>query len=90
MAAFFPDGDGETVPSNVEGVAYPMHALQIAAMGMASADSLQFEDLAKVAEQQNRWEFMAAAFALSFFAEEPGLPLIPLRFCKGAGVLWRN
>src|SRR3984885_7840101 len=30
VAAFFPDGDGETVPSNVEGVAYPVHALQIA------------------------------------------------------------
>ena len=35
VAAFLPDGDGETVPSNVEGVAYPVHALQIAAMGMA-------------------------------------------------------
>src|SRR6478752_315693 len=34
IAAFLPDGDGETVPSLVESVPYPVHALQIAAMGM--------------------------------------------------------
>src|ERR1035438_4787139 len=45
VAAFFPDGDGETVPSNVEGVMYPVHALQIAAMGMVCADNLQLEDV---------------------------------------------
>ena len=45
VAAFFPDGDGDTVPSNVEGVAYPVHALQIAAMGMICADSLNLEDV---------------------------------------------
>jgi len=64
VAAFFPDGDGETVPSNVEGVAYPIHALQIAAMGMACADSLQFEDLIKVCEEEKRWEFLVVAAPL--------------------------
>jgi len=64
VAAFLPDGDGETVPSNVEGVAYPIHALQIAAMGMACADSLQFEELVKVCEQEKRWEFMVVATPL--------------------------
>ena len=29
IAAFLPDGDGETVPSNVEGMPYPIHALQL-------------------------------------------------------------
>jgi kynurenine formamidase len=64
VAAFFPDGDGDTVPSNVEGVAYPVHALQIAAMGMVCADSLQFEELVPVCEEEGRWEFMVVAAPL--------------------------
>jgi len=64
VAAFFPDGDGETVPSNVEGVAYPVHALQIAAMGMACADSLQFEELVNLCEAEKRWEFLVMAAPL--------------------------
>ena len=47
IAAFLPDGDGEAVPSTVEGMLYPIHPLQIVAMGMLASDSLQFEDLAK-------------------------------------------
>jgi kynurenine formamidase len=74
VAAFFPDGDGETVPSNAEGVAYPIHALQIAAMGMACADSLQFEELVQVCEAEGRWEFMVVA--------------APLRLPKGTGSLF--
>ncbi len=77
VAAFFPDGDGETVPIDVEGVAYPIHALQIAAMGMACADSLQFEDLVEVAERQGRWEFMVVACPL-FLPGGTGSPFNPL------------
>ncbi len=64
VAAFFPDGDGETVPSNVEGVAYPIHALQIAAMGMICADSLNLEDVSSVCEQEGRWDFLVIAAPL--------------------------
>lgn len=64
VAAFFPDGDGETVPSGVEGVAYPIHALQIAAMGMICADSLNLEDVAAMCAEENRWEFLVAAAPL--------------------------
>jgi kynurenine formamidase len=74
VAAFLPDGDGETIPSNVEGVAYPIHALQIGAMGMACADSLQFEELVKVCEEEKRWEFMVAC--------------APLRLPQGTGSLF--
>jgi kynurenine formamidase len=74
VAAFLPDGDGETVPSNVEGVAYPIHTLQIAAMGMAAADSLQFEELVKVCEEEQRWEFMVL--------------IAPLRLPRGTGSLF--
>jgi kynurenine formamidase len=64
VAAFFPDGDGETVPSGVESIAYPIHALQIAAMGMICADSLNLEDVAAVCAEQNRWEFLVVAAPL--------------------------
>lgn len=64
VAAFFPDGDGETVPSGVEGVAYPIHALQIAAMGMICADSLNLEDVSAVCEAEGRWEFLVVAAPL--------------------------
>ncbi|MBN1399669.1 MAG: cyclase family protein [Anaerolineae bacterium] len=74
VAAFLPDGDGEAVPSCVDGVAYPIHVLQIAAMGMVVADSLQLEDLAQVCEEEGRWSFMVVA--------------APLRLPRGTGSLF--
>ncbi len=73
VAAFLPDGDGETIPSGVGGVAYPVHALQIGAMGLACADSLQLEELAKVCEEEGHWEFMVV--------------MAPLRLPGGTGSL---
>jgi len=64
VAAFFPDGDGETVPANVEGVVYPVHALQLAAMGMICADSLNLEDVSEVCASEKRWEFLVVAAPL--------------------------
>lgn len=58
VAVFLPDGDGETVPSPVEGIPYPIHPLQITAMGMTCADSLQLEDVARACEDEGRWEFL--------------------------------
>ncbi len=58
VAAFAADGDGETIPSPVDGVDYPIHPLQISAMGMAAFDNLQFEDLVEICEQERRWEFL--------------------------------
>lgn len=74
VAVFFPDGDGETVPSNVEGIPYPIHALQIPAMGMVCADSLQFEELVPLCEAEKRWEFLVMA--------------APLRLPRGTGSLF--
>jgi kynurenine formamidase len=74
VAAFLPDGDGETVPSRVDGIAHPIHALQIAAMGMACSDSLQLEELVRVCEKEKRWEFMVVA--------------APLRLPRGTGSLF--
>lgn len=64
VATFLPDGDGETIPSHVAGVGSPIHALQVAAMGMACADNLNLEDLAEKCEKEARWEFMVVAAPL--------------------------
>ena len=64
IAAFLPDGDGETVPSNVEKMPYPIHALQLTSMGMLVSDSLQLEELAKACEEERRWEFMVVGLPL--------------------------
>jgi kynurenine formamidase len=74
IAAFLPDGDGETVPSVVEGVTYPIHPLQVVAMGMLVSDSLQFEELAPACEEEGRWEFMVVG--------------LPLRLPGGTGSPW--
>lgn len=71
VAVFLPDGDGETVPGPMKEIQYPIHPLQVAAMGMVVADSLQFEELAQICEEEQRWEFMVV------FA--------PLRLPKGTG-----
>jgi kynurenine formamidase len=64
IAAFLPDGDGETVPSNVEGMPYPIHALQLTAMGMCISDSLQLEELGQACREEGRWEFMVVGLPL--------------------------
>jgi kynurenine formamidase len=74
IAAFLPDGDGETVPSNVEGMLYPIHPLQVTAMGMFVSDSLQLEDVARACEEEGRFEFLVVG--------------LPLRLPGGTGSPW--
>jgi kynurenine formamidase len=74
IAAFLPDGDGETVPSNVEGMLYPIHPLQVTAMGMLAADSLQLEDVARACAEEGRFDFMVVG--------------LPLRLPGGTGSPW--
>jgi len=74
IAAFLPDGDGETVPSVVDGITYPIHPLQVVAMGMLVSDSLQFEELAAACEEEQRREFMVVG--------------LPLRLPGGTGSPW--
>jgi kynurenine formamidase len=71
VAVFLPDGDGEVVPGPMKEIQYPIHPLQVAAMGMVVADSLQFEELAQVCEEERHWEFMVV--------------IEPLRLPKGTG-----
>lgn len=74
VAGFLPDGDGETVPSSVEGMLYPIHPLQIAAMGMLASDSPNLEDIADACAAEQRWEFLVAA--------------APLRIPRATGSPW--
>jgi kynurenine formamidase len=74
IAAFLPDGDGEAIPSCVDGMTYPMHPLQIVAMGMLTADSLALEDLSAACAEEGRYEFMVVG--------------LPLRLPGGTGSPW--
>ena len=71
VAAFLPDGDGETIPSCVEGVRYPIHPLQVVAMGMMVSDSLDLEEVADVCAAEGRYAFLVVAS--------------PLRLARGTG-----
>ncbi len=71
IAAFGADGDGDTMPNDVEGVPYPIHVLGMNAMGLHFMDSLQFEDLAAACEEEGRWEFLCV--------------IAPLRLVRGTG-----
>jgi kynurenine formamidase len=74
IAAFLPDGDGEAIPSCVDGMTYPIHPLQIVAMGMLTADSLALEDLSQACAEEGRYEFMVVG--------------LPLRLPGGTGSPW--
>jgi kynurenine formamidase len=77
VAVFLPDGDGEVVPGPMKEIEYPIHPLQVTAMGMVVADSLQFEELAQVCEQEGRWEFMVAIAPLRL-PKATGSPFNPI------------
>jgi kynurenine formamidase len=65
------DGDGEAVPSHCEGIAYPIHAISLPALGWWTMDSLNLDDLAAACAEEGRWEFM--------------LTIAPLRIPAGTG-----
>src|SRR5207245_8883875 len=52
------DAGEDVIPSMVEGVTLPVHALLITAMGINLLDNQDLEALADAAARMNRWEFM--------------------------------
>ena len=58
VAALGSDGNSDTAPSPVDGVAFPVHVLAINAMGMHLLDYLQFEDLLPACQMAGRWSFL--------------------------------
>jgi kynurenine formamidase len=64
LAILGSDGNGDTAPSLVEGVDYPVHVLAINALGIMLMDWLQLEELASVCERSGRWSFLCVVAPL--------------------------
>ena len=77
VAALGCDGNSDTAPSTTEGVAFPIHALALNAMGVHLLDYLQLEDLAAACERAGRWEFLFVAAPLRINGGT-GSPINPL------------
>jgi kynurenine formamidase len=77
IAALGSDGNSDTAPSTVEGVDFPVHVLAVNALGIHLLDYLQFEDLAALCEEQNRWTFLAVIAPLRLPAAT-GSPVNPI------------
>ncbi|MEU9781396.1 cyclase family protein [Streptomyces phaeochromogenes] len=71
------DGNNDTAPSAVEGVAFPVHVLAVHAMGLHLLDYLRFEDLAEICEREARWSFLCVIAPLRLPAAT-GSPVNPL------------
>jgi len=54
------DAGEDVTPSQVEGIALPVHTLLITAMGVHLLDNQDLEALGETAARLNRWEFMIA------------------------------
>jgi kynurenine formamidase len=55
------DDAQDVLPSRVEGVSQPIHALCIVAMGMPIFDNCELELVGREAEKRRRWEFLVTA-----------------------------
>ena len=77
VAALGSDGNSDTAPSPTEGVAFPVHVLAINAMGLHLLDYLQFEDLVRRCEEENRWSFLCVIAPLRM-PTATGSPVNPI------------
>ena len=64
-------------PSGVEGIRLPLHNLALVSLGVGIFDNLDFEAVAEVARELNRYEFLFMASPLRI-AEGMGSPLNPI------------
>lgn len=71
------DGVSDVMPSNVEGLANPLHALVLVGLGMPILDNLALDALAREAKQRGRWEFLMVGAPLRVRGGT-GSPLNPL------------
>jgi len=77
VAVLGSDGNSDTAPSRTQGVAFPIHVLAIAAMGVHLLDYLRLEDLLAACERVGCWEFFFVAAPLRI-AGGTGSPLNPI------------
>lgn len=71
------DSNSDTAPSTVEGVAFPVHALAINALGVHLLDYLRFEDLVPLCEETKRWSFLCVIAPLRL-PRATGSPVNPI------------
>lgn len=71
------DYTNDVLPSQVEGVAQPVHQLLLVALGMPLFDNLDLEAVAAEAAKRRRWEFLLVASPLRV-ETATGSPLNPL------------
>lgn len=55
------DAAEDVHPSGIEGIAEPIHALVLMAMGMPIFDNMDLEAVSKEAARRNRWDFLVTA-----------------------------
>lgn len=80
VALIAADAATDVAPSGYgDGIPYPLpiHAIGICAMGIWILDSGNFEELAQVCEQENRWEFQFVMAALRW-RNATGSPVNPI------------
>jgi len=58
VAVIGSDGVSDVMPSGVEGLINPLHALVLVGLGMPILDNLDLEAVAAAARERDRWEFL--------------------------------
>jgi kynurenine formamidase len=58
VAVLGSDGVSDVMPSGVEGLINPLHALVLVGLGMPLLDNLDLDAVAAAARARNRWEFL--------------------------------
>ena len=84
VAALGSDGNSDTAPSAVDGVAFPVHVLAINAMGLHLLDYLQFDDLLPACKAAGRWSFLCVIAPLRL-PGGTGSPVNPIAVLLGQG-----
>ena len=59
------DLSADVLPSGVEGVALPVHAIAIASMGVPILDNLDLEAVSEACASRKRWDFLLSAAPLA-------------------------
>lgn len=77
VAVLGSDGDSDARPSPVDGIASPIHALALVAMGAPLLDNMNLEDVAGVCSELGRWEFLCTVAPLRI-PGGTGSPVNPL------------
>lgn len=71
------DGNNDTAPSVVQGVAFPVHVLAIAGLGLHLIDYLDFKNLARTCAELQKWSFLGVIAPLRL-PDATGSPVNPI------------